>query len=290
MREGRPRRLRNSPDSGSAVFDRIRDDRSRGAHALATEALTVLSRLTREWSGETELVLRRRFREVARALDRAQPAMGPFLRWAAEWRAMARSPARHGMTKTARAWLRRERDGLRIELARILRTSRRRFPNAALVVTLSRSQSVLAALQSPPRSRRPGRILVLESLPGGEGRRFARELRQAGLPARMIPDSQGDRAVQKAGLVLFGADAVFSDGSVVHKVGTRRLATAAARAGVPVVVVAGHSKFTGRRPPRRRLPALFDRTPVRYVSEFWTDRGVRPGRSRFRVRSQRSPL
>jgi translation initiation factor 2B subunit (eIF-2B alpha/beta/delta family) len=290
MRERRPRGSRRPPGSGSAAFDRIRADRRHGAHVLATEALKVLSRQTRDWSGQSESALRRRIREVARALDRTQPAMGPFLRWAAEWRAMARSPAGHRLKKTARAWVQRERDGLRVELPRILRTSRRRFPKAGLVVTLSRSQSVLAALRSAPSSRRPERILVLESRPGGEGRRFARELRQAGLPARTIPDAKGGDVVRSAGLVLIGADAIFSDGSVVHKVGTLRLARAAARAGVPVVVVAGRSKFTGRRPPRRRLPALFDRTPVRYVSEFWTDRGVRRGRSRFRVRPQRSPL
>ncbi len=216
--------------------------------------------------------------------------MGPFLRWATEWRAMARSLPPAGLTTTAARWLRRERYHLQGELAGVLRTSRRRFPKVSLVVTLSRSQSVLTALRSPPRSRRPERILVLESLPGGEGRLFVRELRHVGLPARVISDAQRDHVAKTADLVILGADAVFSDGSVLHKVGTRRLAVAAAKAGVPVVVVAGRSKFTGRPPTRRPLPALFDRTPVRYLSEFWTDGGVRRGGSRHRVRSRRPPL
>ncbi|MGA8604942.1 MAG: hypothetical protein WB788_07795 [Thermoplasmata archaeon] len=290
MRDGRPIRLRPSGHEWSTAFDRIRLDRTHGAHALSTEALAILSRLTSEWSDSPDTVLRTRFRQVARSLERAQPAMGPFLRWATQWRAMARPDSPVGLTNFARGWLRRERRLLRNELPRVTRTSRRRFPKVRLVVTFSRSRSVLAALKSPPRSRRPERILVLESLPGGEGRLFARDLRNAGLRARGVPDVQGGRVVKTAGLVLLGADAIYRDGTVVHKVGTHRLARAAASAGVPVVVVAGRSKFTGRRSPRRALPDLFDRTPRRYVSEFWTDQGVRRGGSGNPVVSQRSPL
>jgi len=93
-----------------------------------------------------------------------------------------------------------------------------------------------------------------------------------------------------ADLVIIGADAVFSDGSIAHKVGTRILARAASKAGVPVVVVAGRSKFTGRPAPRRPLPARFDRTPSRYVSEIWTDSGVRAGGAKRRLRPYRPPL
>jgi translation initiation factor 2B subunit (eIF-2B alpha/beta/delta family) len=78
--------------------------------------------------------------------------------------------------------------------------------------------------------------------------------------------------------VVIGADAVYADGSVAHKVGTRELARAAFRRGVPVIVVAGRSKFTDGPPPRRPLPILFDRTPSRYITRFWTDFGVRAGR------------
>jgi translation initiation factor 2B subunit (eIF-2B alpha/beta/delta family) len=80
--------------------------------------------------------------------------------------------------------------------------------------------------------------------------------------------------VPRADLVLVGADAVYGDGSVVHKVGTRPLTLAALRAGVPVIVVAGRSKSVPGPCPSRTLPPRFDRTPARAVREFWTDRGV----------------
>lgn len=191
---------------------------------------------------------------------------------------MARAGSPSSIQRAARRWLRQERSRLRSELPRIGRTARRRFPsNATTVVTISRSRTVLRALTALPRNRRPRWVRVLESLPGGEGRPFAQDLRGAGLRATVVPDHDGPRVAQRSDLVLIGADAVFSDGSVVHKVGTRALASAARRYGVPVMVVAGRSKFTGRPPPTRRLPALFDRTPSRCISEFWTDRGWLPG-------------
>jgi ribose 1,5-bisphosphate isomerase len=117
---------------------------------------------------------------------------------------------------------------------------------------------------------------VLESLPGGEGRTFARELRRAGLRARTVTDTEGRRLVGATDLVLIGADTVSSDGSVVHKVGTRPLALAARRAGVPVIVVAGRSKNAPDPHSARRLPPRFDRTPARAIQEYWTDEGRVP--------------
>ncbi len=273
------------------AFGRIRADRSQGARALAAEGLRILSKLLDGWARRPEVPLRSCFRQVARALEEAQPAMGPFLRWAEEWRQLARAGAPADLIGRARVWARRERHRMTDETPRLIRTSRRRFPRGAQqVLTLSRSQTVLLALSSLPRTRRPARVSVLESLPGGEGRLFVRDLRRAGLSARLVPDRAGPAAATSADLVILGADAVFYDGSIAHKVGTRSLATAAAKAGVPVVVVAGRSKFTGRPPPRRPLPAWFDRTPSRYISEIWTDAGVRAGRARQRLRSYRPPL
>ena len=286
-----PDRRPYARDEVSEAFERIRADRRQGARALADQALEAISQLLEVWGHRPEPPGRSRFRQVARALEEAQPAMGPFLRWAAEWRRFARTTTASTRVGSARAWVRHERARMANEIPRLTRTSRRKFPRSARrVVTLSRSQSVLLALSALPRTRRPSRVSVLESLPGGEGRLFARDLRGAGLSARMVPDRAGPAVVASADLLVIGADAVFSDRSVAHKVGTKALARAAARNGVPVVVVAGSSKFTGRPPPRRPLPSLFDRTPSRFISEFWTDTGVRVGGTALRPRPHRRPL
>ena len=277
--------------SGSSVADRrevalafeaIRKDRTHGASELSSRALDSIALLLQGWeSRPPRQGVRAAFRELGRALERAQPAMGSFRRWANDWQRLGDSRGRHAPLREARAWLRDTRRSLANEGPRLVETCRQHFlEGARSVVTLSRSSSVLLALASLPRRLRPARVSVLESLPGGEGRLFVRDLRRAGLLARLVPDRTGPDLVRSADLLLLGADAVDSDGSVVHKVGTARLARSAWAAGVPVVVVAGRSKFTERRPGRRPLPTLFDRTPSRYVSEYWTDFGVRRGRAK----------
>ncbi len=134
-------------------------------------------------------------------------------------------------------------------------------------------RQVLVAARGP---HRPRTVVVLESLPGGEGRTLARELRRAGLVVDLVSDRAGRARASRVDLLLIGADSIFADGSVLHKVKTRSLALAAHRAGVPVVVAAGTAKFVPRRPPVGRIPSGFDRTPARAIHEYWTDRGRIP--------------
>ena len=120
-------------------------------------------------------------------------------------------------------------------------------------------------------------MIVLESRPGGEGRRLARDLRRSGLTVRLVPDAEGTRWVRTVDRVVIGADTIYADGSVAHKVGTRRLALAAHRWGIPVIVIAGTSKSVCDRPTAHRLPPLFDLTPAGAITAYWTDRTVVKG-------------
>jgi len=272
-------RRSNAATEVDRAFSQIRRDRRRGAHALGRMALRTIDRLIAGGPHESDPPLRRRYRRIAENLRRAQPAMGAFLRWSSDWYRIARAGSAGTRRAEGRAWVRRERARLGREVARIVRTGRSRFPEVRSVLTLSRSETVLAVLRAAQERVRIETVVVLESRPGSEGRAFAADLRRHGLPGRVIPDRQCATAAASCDLVVVGADAIFADGSVVHKVGTRTLAHTATRAGVPVVVVAGSSKFAGRAPPHERWPSLFDRTPRRFVSEYWTDRGVLPGGS-----------
>ncbi|MFC4358352.1 translation initiation factor 2 [Halobium salinum] len=114
------------------------------------------------------------------------------------------------------------------------------------VCTLSRSGTVLDAL----RSARPA-VLVAESRTAREGVDVAEELAREGLDVTLTTDAAAgfacsadvgvDSSVAPEAL-LVGADTVLADGSVVNKVGTRALALAAAREGVPVYVAAARDK------------------------------------------------
>ena len=218
-------------------------------------------------------------RATGSALSLAQPAMGAFHRYGHGLTSLSRLvPARR--VRAFRGWLRREKMQLRREAAGAADTASGRFPMEITVLTISRSDVVAKTLETLPRRRRPMHVFVLRSLPGGEGLEQARRLRSAGLDVSVHDDSESKELARRTGAVVIGADGVFRGGALTHKVGTRRLAQAAHRFGRPVYVVTGRSKFVDRRVPGRgELPSLFDVTPGRWITEFWTDAGVLTRRS-----------
>ncbi|MFC6786594.1 NUDIX domain-containing protein [Halobaculum halobium] len=152
------------------------------------------------------------------------------------------------------------------------------------VLTLSRSGTVAAALEPLD-----GPVFVAESEPGGEGRDVAASLAADGDEDRavtLLPDSAvasllADGRVDAA---LVGTDAVFSDGGVANKVGTRGLALAAVREGVPVYAATARDKVvpTGSEFHPEAAPfeaadgvttyaPLFDRTPADCVTVVTED-------------------
>lgn len=160
--------------------------------------------------------------------------------------------------------------------------------DGATVLTLSRSGTVAAALD---RAATDG-VVVLESLPGGEGAAVAESL-AADHDVTLVRDAAvADRIGAGVDIVLVGADAVFPDGSVLNKVGTRTAATVATRHDVPVFVVCASAKIAPAetvcadrepRPPETLYDgdaavdvhdSTLDRTPAALVDAVVTEQGA----------------
>ncbi|MFC7097007.1 NUDIX domain-containing protein [Halobaculum marinum] len=148
------------------------------------------------------------------------------------------------------------------------------------VLTLSRSGTVAETLD-----RLDGPVFVAESVPGGEGRDVAASLAADGRAVTLVPDAAVASllATGRVDAAVVGADAVFPDGSVANKVGTRGLALAAAREGVPVYAVTARDKvaptdafhperadFDGPEGVATYAP-LFDRAPAEAVTVVTED-------------------
>jgi len=158
----------------------------------------------------------------------------------------------------------------------------------ARIATLSRSGTVASALERAE----PAAVLVAESRPGGEGIAVAGDLAaQLDCAVSLTTDAAfaAKLSAWDADALLVGADAVFPDGAVRNKVGTRGAAVAAAHEGIHVVAVAASDKVT----PDDDLPAepgpaadltddervavanpTFDVTPAALVDAVATERGV----------------
>ncbi|MBC3192420.1 S-methyl-5-thioribose-1-phosphate isomerase [Pseudonocardia sp. C8] len=84
-------------------------------------------------------------------------------------------------------------------------------------------------------------VLACETRPLLQGARLTVwELDRAGVPHRLCVDSAGPAAIAQGlvDVVFAGADRIAANGDVANKIGTYMLACAAARSGIPFVVVA----------------------------------------------------
>ncbi|MCF6469985.1 S-methyl-5-thioribose-1-phosphate isomerase [Nonomuraea sp. MG754425] len=104
--------------------------------------------------------------------------------------------------------------------------------------------TALGAIRELAAMGQLGEVLAGETRPLLQGARLTVwELAEAGIPHRLCVDSAGPAAIA-AGLVdcvLVGADRITAGGDVANKIGTYSLALAAARHGIPFVVVATES-------------------------------------------------
>ncbi|MDX1746644.1 MAG: NUDIX domain-containing protein, partial [Halobacteriales archaeon] len=159
--------------------------------------------------------------------------------------------------------------------------------SGARILTLSRSGTVLAALQQGA----PDLVIVAESRPAREGTRVAELLAERGAPVAVCTDAAVAHVLVEhdVDVVLVGADAIGPNGTVVNKTGTRGAALAADYAGIPVHVVAATDKvspvsnlsleegnptavYDGPAPVEVLNPT-FDLTPPDLVSTVITERG-----------------
>jgi methylthioribose-1-phosphate isomerase len=100
-------------------------------------------------------------------------------------------------------------------------------------------------------------VLANETRPLLQGSRLtAYELAEAGIPYRVCPDSAASAAIAQGlvDCVLVGADRIAHNGDVANKIGTYAVALAAARHGIPFIVVAPESTLDPSLPDGGAIP------------------------------------
>jgi translation initiation factor 2B subunit (eIF-2B alpha/beta/delta family) len=224
--------------------ERVANDDTHGASWLAREAVEAVADAIE--LGEDPMPL-------ARELARARPAMGAIAG------ALGRVIASGGRSPEQMAEEARAAKTIAVLLGPHIQ---------GVVMTHSASATVREALEHTP----PERVVCTVSEPVGEGRELAENLREAGITADVVDDSDAEHAVGTVNLLLIGADTVFRDGSLVNKIGTAGLAKAAKEAGVPVIVACEVIKLTPAD-PRDPGEERFDLTPPEHIDAYVTEEG-----------------
>jgi ribose 1,5-bisphosphate isomerase len=284
------------PDSRWA-FRRIREDREHGAEEIGLWTLDGLKRAAEEAlaAGRGEADLLSVMAQACRDAIALRPSMAPV---------RSAALAVFGICRDLPAGKRAE-DALELAIEAIDRLSERReaeslapaaasapfIRDGARIVTLSYSFTVLSALKES--AQRVSMLIVAESRPACEGRETARLAASFGIPTELLTDAAAARAVERADLVLFGADALCSDCSVVNKTGTFALCCAARYFGAETLCLATDSKIlpAGFVPPMEEMApdelgeaihgvtarnAYFELVPADLVGRFVTGAGALP--------------
>lgn len=266
----------------------VREDRRRGSEAISQDALEALVQHLEDAPAKTTEELRESTREAARKLAGARPAMRVLAsKVAAAWRRVDDVDARSldAFREEGAEAVRDLADEASQARQRAAETAREILADADPIVTLSRSSTTFRAFEGLE-----AKVQVLESRPGGEGRGFAGDLREAGVDAVLAPDAYaaGLLAESDGAAVVLGADGITREGAVVNKVGSRTLAAAAASLDVPVWAVAstwkagpgaGEPERAGWDPaeaPGVDVP-LFEEVPREHLDGIATEEGpLRP--------------
>ena len=252
-------------------LDELRADREHGGSWMARHAVEALVELAAEEVESSEELLEK-LTAAGRELASSRPAMGAIA--GAVGRVLATAQvASYLPADELRRLFEEEARGLidsRDRAARAIAIHLAPSLHDALVVTHSASATVREAVMHTP----PAQVICTASAPFEEGRRFADDLRGAGLNVELVEDDEAAAALEHASLLLVGADTVFRDGAVCNKVGTRPLARAAAERGVRTVVACEVIKLAPTDPPAS-LPEddSFDVTPAADVDTIVTEEG-----------------
>jgi translation initiation factor 2B subunit (eIF-2B alpha/beta/delta family) len=264
------------------AVEELRSDRTHGGSWMARRAVETLVEATAAPASSNAAFLERLL-DAGRELTSARPAMGAIThavgRLVASAHVASHLPpeeVQRLVSAEANALI-ASRDRAAASIAVHLAPSLR----DALVLTHSASATVREAVLHT----RPALVLCTVSAPVEEGRDLADDLRAEGLDVELAESDDLDRALEKATLVLVGADTIYEDGSVKNKIGTRALAEAARRIGVRTVVACEVLKLAPILPPDEEdEPELRDTTGPELVDEIVTEEGgVPPGDVRVLV-------
>lgn len=164
-----------------------------------------------------------------------------------------------------------------------------------VIFTHCHSTNVTQALINAHKKGKYFQVYNTETRPLFQGRKTAKELKNAGIRVTMFVDSAMGVALgkefgtKKVNLVFVGADALLP-GGVINKVGSEVIAKLAKMENIPFFIVADSWKFTKSKTPieKRKLNEVWDNAPrkikiknpafefidKKYISGIITEKGI----------------
>lgn len=277
------------------ILDDIKNDKRSGAWVVAQKAINCIEILISEMTGRSVTELIAEIENVAAIILKVQPGMAQLI----------------NLFNLVFVTIEKETSGDSVVLSRKVSGEVKRFHELAknaveqvagfgaelifddsLVLVHSNSSTLLEILKKAHSSGKSFHVLISESRPISEGRACAEELAKLQIESTYFVDAALSRAVDRADVILLGADSV-SEISVVNKIGTRAIALLAREAVVEAYIACESSKFLSRKlaakketprnpnevwenpPPEVTVENYyFDDTPLEILTGVITEKGI----------------
>ncbi|MHA1339069.1 MAG: translation initiation factor eIF-2B [Promethearchaeota archaeon] len=149
------------------------------------------------------------------------------------------------------------------------RVPNKKDPYSFTILTHCHSSVTTGILLEAWKQGKKFNVICTETRPLYQGRITARELLDAGIPVKMIVDSAIRWAVRNFDIkmIITGADAITSEGTVLNKIGSRLLALVAREMHVPYYVATPLLKFN----PDTAF-GILEKIDMRKWDEVWPEK------------------
>ncbi|MCG8606917.1 translation initiation factor eIF-2B, partial [bacterium] len=251
-----------------------KNDHSSGAWVIAQKAVRCVEALTNEKSGDESGALVAEIEKVASEILRAQPGMAQLT----------------NLFNAIFMTIEQETSDDPVVLSRKIAGEAKRFDESAkrtatqvaergaelistdkIVLTHSNSSTIFEIIKKAHEQGKTFQVIISESRPVCEGRERATELSKLGIQTLYLIDAAIRMGVERADVVLLGADSL-SENSLVNKIGSTAICLLAREALVPCYAVCVSSKFTPqklapKKEPLREPKQVWDNPPPEIVVE-----------------------
>jgi translation initiation factor 2B subunit (eIF-2B alpha/beta/delta family) len=268
----------------------LSNNNTSGASELVRKVVSIFQTVAEEHDEQKGEVLRALIM-AGHKIIKAQPSMAPMFNCVNDL-LVTLEPVPPFLAKEAvKGWAKGYIAELEKARSRVIAATSKAIKARDTIVTISYSTLVRDLLVA--NAKKELSVIVSEARPMNEGMKMAEVLGLSGITTTLVVDAALTEAVKDADMVLVGADAITERG-VVNKIGTRSLALEAKANEVPFFVAAERNKYvlsaffipefvdhtslevTHIKYDNVKVRNIyFEETPLRKVTGFFTEDGVR---------------
>ncbi len=225
---------------------KIRSLKVQGARNIAITAIRAIEALAKETQAKNKREFLEQLseaKEILFASRETEPLMRNAVRWVINQVEKSEYENIRDLVKAISSASQQFLRKLKDSKEKIANIGAKRIRDNSVIFTHCHSSTVTHLLRKAKQEGKSFEVICTETRPVFQGRITAKEMLELDVKTTLIVDSAARFFMNRADLVLVGADAITSEGNVINKIGTSMIALVAKEARTPFYVVSELLKF-----------------------------------------------